>query len=518
MSPPVAQEELPILEAVINIRNRLTALKKNRGEFIKPSDVNQLYQMIVKQVTHLNEVRDDHTTYNNRLDTTLADVFNLLSLFFLTIGKTRECPATYSQMASMRGILDHMDESGVYNESDLAPFHRRLAELRNIVQADVESGKHPPAMTKLLERQLNECDNLLRKLQDSLSVLSPELIPIHERLVNIRRQLVALAAKETAREVALAQAKAELGLDSKSKSVRAELEGSVSEPNSKTPTRESTPTPKATSLDAHSKDKDGLRVKAELKPIQEELRKIDSKRVDGKFLGPGGMVPASQAVCSSLLEECFDIVQEIRAQDESKNVASSLRPIYDRLSEIRKELEQLVLTHRWSLRETDLWNYSLSLQEIDKMRVDGKFVDAEGNRPEGQYVLLYLLRRCYGLIYRLLSSSEPVSEELMPIANKLSTVKKCLNEVLKYGGPFSPRDLYPYQLALHQIDSMRKEGKFVGIDGTIPEGQGIVMAHLNECHELLEMLKESMDDAEEDDYIDGDEYDFDDPSSEEEQQ
>ena len=69
---------------------------------------------------------------------------------------------------------------------------------------------------------------------------------------------------------------------------------------------------------------------------------LSRKRVDGKFLGPGGTVPASQAVCSSLLEECFEIVQEIRAQDESKNVASSLRPIYDRLSEIRKELEQLV--------------------------------------------------------------------------------------------------------------------------------------------------------------------------------
>jgi hypothetical protein len=46
------------------------------------------------------------------------------------------------------------------------------------------------------------------------------------------------------------------------------------------------------------------------------------------------------------------------------------------------------MTHRWSLRETDLWNYSLSLQEIDKMRVDGKFVDSEGNRPTGQYVCL----------------------------------------------------------------------------------------------------------------------------------
>ncbi|KAI0761897.1 hypothetical protein BC629DRAFT_1682625 [Irpex lacteus] len=444
MAAPIAQEELPILEAIINIRNRLTALKKNRGEYIKASDVNTLYQAIVKQVTRLNEVRDDNTIYNNRVDTTLADVFNLLSLFYLTIGKTRECPATYSQIASMRQILDHMNESGIYNESDLEPFHQRIAELRQIVQQDAESGKHPVAMTTLLERQLNECDNVLRGLQDSLSVLSPELMPIHERLVGIRRQLVALAAKETASQAALAL--------------------KPQEP-------------------------------AELKPLTEELRKIDSKRVDGRFMGPGGSFPPSQALCSSLLEDCFDIVQEIRALADSKNVASSLKPIYDRLTEIRRELESLVMTHRWSLRETDLWNYSLSLQEIDKMRIDGKFVDAEGNRPVGQYVLLYLLRRCYGLIYRLLSSSEPVSEELMPIANKLTTVKKCLNEVLKYGGAFSPRELYPYQLALHQIDSMRKDGKFVGVDGNIPEGQGIVMAHLNECHELLEMLKERMDEG-----------------------
>lgn len=201
-------------------------------------------------------------------------------------------------------------------------------------------------------------DALVKSLEESLSVLSIELTPIHERLVTIRRQLVALAAKEGSH-------------------------------------------------------------KAELKPLQEELRKIDSlstiirsttpvaaalspqtliagaphrKRVDGKFLGPGGMVPASQAICSSLLEECFDIAQEIKAMEESKNVASSLKPIYDRLTEIRGELESFVLTHRWSLRETDLWNYSLSLQEIDKMRIDGKFVDSEGNRPQGQYV------RCFDSI------------------------------------------------------------------------------------------------------------------------
>ena len=245
---------------------------------------------------------------------------------------------------------------------------------------------------------------IVRSLQESLSVLSVELVPIHQKVVTIRRQLAALAAKEGSH-------------------------------------------------------------KAELKVLQEELRKIESlstysqacyylslwegisfagntdfkhllywthsARVDGNFLGPGGIAPASQALCSSLLEECFEITQEIKASDESKHVATSLKPIYDRLSDIRAELESLVLTHRWTLRETDLFNYSLSLQEIDKMRVDGKFVDSEGERPPGQYVsgsvrlktnfrqqeqvLLYLLRRCYGFIYLLLSSSEPVSEELMPI-------------------------------------------------------------------------------------------------------
>jgi hypothetical protein len=54
-------------------------------------------------------------------------------------------------------ILNHMNESAVYNESDLAPFQRRLGELRQIVQRDAEGGKHPEALTKLLERQLNEC-------------------------------------------------------------------------------------------------------------------------------------------------------------------------------------------------------------------------------------------------------------------------------------------------------------------------------------------------------------------------
>jgi hypothetical protein len=39
-------------------------------------------------------------------------------------------------------------------------------------------------------------DGILKSLQESLAVISVELIPIYEKLVTIRRQLVALAAKE----------------------------------------------------------------------------------------------------------------------------------------------------------------------------------------------------------------------------------------------------------------------------------------------------------------------------------
>lgn len=461
-----------------SIRNRLTALKKDSSTYVKPQDVQQLYQAVIKQVTRLNTVRDesaandtsdskrpsrtgegsnveaDHTvmTEINRVDTTLNDVFSLLSLFFLTIGKSRETPATFCQLASMKQLLGHLAESGIYTEQDLQPFSHRLSELRAIIKRDAEQGKHPVQLTKLMMKKIDGCEKVLRTLEGTLSVLSVELVPIHQRLISIRRQLIAAAAK-----------------------------------------------PKLTRHE----------MKHEIKALQEELRKIDSKRVDGKFLGPGGSsVPAGQAILVGILEDCFEILHEINVRNDE--VPMTLQPIYDRLSEIRSQLEHLVLTHRWTLRETDLWNYQVTLKEIDRLRVDGKFVDSEGKQPEGQLVVLYLLRRCYGLIYRLIASSEPISEELMPISNKLSTISKCLKEVSKYGGPFTMRDLYPYRLALHQIDAMRntvvdKEGndtgvrKWLGRDGSVPEGQAILRAQYEEVEQTInEMLNRDDDDDDED--------------------
>ena len=69
------------------------------------------------------------------------------------------------------------------------------------------------------------------------------------------------------------------------------------------------------------------------------------------------------------------------------SIASSLRPTAEKLFRLKSHLERLSVTQAWSLRETDLYDYIIQVQEIDRSRVDGKFVDKDGNIPEdGQSV------------------------------------------------------------------------------------------------------------------------------------
>lgn len=55
----------------------------------------------------------------NRVDTILNDVFQLLSLFFLRIGKSREAPATFCQLGTMKRLLTHRELHSLFR--DLIP-------------------------------------------------------------------------------------------------------------------------------------------------------------------------------------------------------------------------------------------------------------------------------------------------------------------------------------------------------------------------------------------------------------
>lgn len=55
---------------------------------------------------------------------------------------------------------------------------------------------------------------------------------------------------------------------------------------------------------------------------------------------------------------------------------------YDKLYEIRNQLERLSLTQAWSLRETDLYNYQRQLDRVDGSRVNGNFEDSTGYKAD----------------------------------------------------------------------------------------------------------------------------------------
>jgi hypothetical protein len=195
----------------------------------------------------------------------------------------------------------------------------------------------------------------------------------------------------------------------------------------------------------------------DIKPLQEKIRAIDNMRINGKFLaGDEVTIPAGQAVLVNLLEQLYFWSHDLILACSS-DFNPSLQSIRERLLEIKCQLERLELTHKWTLRQTDLFTYQHQLHDIVKMRyrdtgdddqeVDvsllGKFLDEQGQAPEGQTILEFLLHKCYRMIFVLLSESVPVSEALTPVYNQLTTVRQCLLAVKKTGAPCSAEELYP---------------------------------------------------------------------------
>ncbi|RJE26309.1 hypothetical protein PHISCL_01378 [Aspergillus sclerotialis] len=307
------------------------------------------------------------------------------------------------------------------------------------MRQNVERGKemYSPALLTLLQNRLEQCQLSLEKLQKGLAVLAPDLAPTHETLVSILRSTSAV--------------------NTRSKFSASEVNG-----------------------------------------LREQLKKIESSMKGGNFVGPDGTPLAGQDDLKSLMERCWRWT-EIVLEREGK-IDERFQDQYDRLVEIRNQLDRLSVTQAWSLRETDLFGYQRKLDRIDEARVEGNFVDPTGQPADlhAQRTLLYLIRRSYAYIYALLISSEPVSEALLPVYNQLQTLRRCLVEVRESGGVSNSRELYPYSMKLNSIDNMRVDGKFyVGSD--IPEGQGSVNALLAECYDIVWELRASVADREDKD-------------------
>lgn len=363
--------------------------------------------------------------------------------------------------------MDHLKESKTYSDNDTIPIRKRLEEIQNIVEN--ESQNDFPEVIQLIKQKLKICFATLNELEDAMKSLSdPKLSEILRSLVTIRREILSIGSKPK--------------FD-----------------------------PKA------------------LEPVKEKLQAIeDGRDKDGSFISSKGEPAEEEAqnVLNGLLDECHNLISDFSATSKSA-IPKALVPLYDQLIEMKSKLESLLVTHRWTLRETDLYTYQKQLDEIDAKRSQKEYMDAVKDDPKAQSIILYLLRRCYAILYKLLESSQPVSEALIPLHNQLSTVRRCLLEVQRNGGLSSVRELYPYQMKLASIDNLKVDGKFM-IGDSIPEGQGMLIALLSECFEICDELKMGVEEAEngsdedkgvlftegasdrEEEQIDGDDVDLDD--------
>ncbi|KAI1283933.1 hypothetical protein F5Y07DRAFT_348110 [Xylaria sp. FL0933] len=430
--PPQDEGEKQVLEKLVDIQDRLLLRKLDRTTYVRSQDVMTLYEETTHQVKRLNEIRKGKTVEENRVDRVVDSCFQLLSLFFMTIGRNNEAPAAYALTSTIKRLLDHLTEADLFSAKDLESMSHTLEHLSEIVH-NSSTNESTPWLEDLIASRIERCRASLTKLQKKVEDIAEPLRPTAETLVSILRQMAMINTKSK----------------------------------------------------FHPKD---------IHKFEAQLKEIDETRKDGHFVDEQGNILRGSDGVVALLQRCqlyTGVVLERGGKFPDK-----WRPIYDVLIGIRNDLDKLSLTQAWSLRETDLYDYQRQLDKIDESRVDGNWIDDEGQPAElyVQRTLLYLIRRSYGYIYHLMISSEPVSEALLPIYNQLQTLKRCLLEVKNSGGVSSVRELYPYSMKLNSIDNMRVDGKFM-VGDDIPEGQGSVIELLSECFDLNYELRIAAEDA-----------------------
>lgn len=438
-SDTIPENEQEVFNTLTELRQRLSIIKRDHTKFMDSKDITEIYNAVLNCARELKKIRNSKgevPSTLNKTDILIDEIFQLLSLCFLTCGLSNTAPATYASLSTVQRLLEHLNESSIYTPHDLKPIKDRLDEISLIIKTnedeninggndDANDGNYEEKMANsiteinLLRRKLNICYGEYKFMMDKTSNLSSDVKNLMDNLLDIKYKLFALITENIHDAAKVDQLSSKLNL------------------------------------------------------CQINAESIFSKNENEKGSG----------IIKGLIDNCSNYLNDLQLGID--RVDPNLSSIYEKLLNLKSILENLLLTKRWTLRTTDIFNYQKQLNEIDNSRINGYFLSKD---YKGQSVLLYLLRSCFAIIYKLLESSEPVSESLQPIHNQLSTIRRCLLDLKRMGGISSIRELYPYQLKLDSIDNMKVDGKFM-IKGQIPEGQATVTALLAECFDIVHELK-----------------------------
>ena len=100
--------EQPVLDRLLTIRAKLSAVKRNRTTYLRMEDIAPLRLDTEKELQILTDLRGgkllDESRQLNRVDDVLDEILQMLSLCFLSLGKKGESPAVYSQVAAIKVV------------------------------------------------------------------------------------------------------------------------------------------------------------------------------------------------------------------------------------------------------------------------------------------------------------------------------------------------------------------------------------------------------------------------------
>lgn len=140
------------------------------------------------------------------VDKIMEDCFQLLSLFYFTIGRNHEAPAAYALTSTIKRILEHLSEVDLYSGKDLESIYSTLAKLRvTLDQAEGKGSSDPhysPILNLLVRHRLGLCQEMTDKLQKRLDRFSDCLLDKHEKLISLIRSMAHANTKSKVRRIA----------------------------------------------------------------------------------------------------------------------------------------------------------------------------------------------------------------------------------------------------------------------------------------------------------------------------
>ncbi|OAA33296.1 putative protein family UPF0662 [Moelleriella libera RCEF 2490] len=387
---PRDAREQAILARLSIVRDQLLLLKQDRTTYIRSQDVIPLYNQTIEQVKELNDVRAENGTQEEN-----------------------RCAPSPAVLFCCRKQL--LTKAALYSAKDLESIKSTLEETAKAIseaqKTEESKAKHSPYLLTLLAKRVALCQTMLNNLRRRLEGIGAPLLAIHENEVQkLRNQLLEVGEKRKDGKFLCEDGTVPTGEADISElyercvmwsDLVLERKGNVAEQWR----------PTYDILVGIRNDLEKLSLtqawslrETDLYDFQRQLDKIDESRQNGNFYDDRGR-PAdlwTQRTMLYLIRRSYAYIYSFMLSSEP--VSEALLPIYNQLQTLKRCLIEVKKNGGvTSVRE--LYPYSMKLNSLDNMRVDGKFV-VNGDVPEGQGSVSELLAECFDLNYELRVAAE----------------------------------------------------------------------------------------------------------------